>query len=142
MTKKIFDYEIVYQHIKNLINSNLDENEKIPSENELSQKFNFTRATVRQGISKLKTEGLIYSKKGSGNFVTPSKIRYELSPYTSFTTEIQKLNKNPSSKILDSQIINADESLAQEFDIDTDSKLLKLTIVRSVDDIPFLLTIS
>lgn len=142
MAKKIFDYEIIYKHIKDLMNNNLIENQKIPSENELSQKFNFTRTTVRQGITKLKTEGLIYSKKGSGNFVTPSKIRYELSPYTTFSSEIEKLNKIPSLKVLDSQVIKADETLAQEFEIDINSKLLKLTILRLVDDIPFLLTIS
>jgi len=139
---KLYEYEIIYHYLIELINNSSNENIKLPSENVLSEKFNCTRATVRQAITKLKNEGLVYSKKGSGIFTSPSKIRYELSPYTSFTSEIEKLNKIPSSNILDSQIINADESLAQEFDIDVNSKLLKVTIVRSVDNIPFLLTIS
>jgi DNA-binding GntR family transcriptional regulator len=34
MTKK-FDYEIVYEYLKDKIKNNLSPNEKIPSENEL-----------------------------------------------------------------------------------------------------------
>ncbi|MEA1914831.1 MAG: GntR family transcriptional regulator [Campylobacterota bacterium] len=139
---KLFEYEIIYHHLKDLINNDLSQNDKLPSENKLCTKFNSTRSTVRQAIAKLKNEGLIYSKKGSGNFVTPNKIRYELSPTTSFTNEIQKLNKIPASKILDLEMIQADEILAQEFNIDIKSPLLKVSILRYVDDIPFLFTIS
>ncbi|MEA3513317.1 MAG: GntR family transcriptional regulator, partial [Campylobacterota bacterium] len=88
MTKKMFDYEMVYSYILNLIETKLNENDKIPSEKYLCEKFDITRATARQGITKLKNEGLIYSKKGSGCFVSMQKIRYELSPFTTFTDQI------------------------------------------------------
>ncbi|MEA3554437.1 MAG: GntR family transcriptional regulator, partial [Campylobacterota bacterium] len=139
---KLFEYEITYNYLKDLINNDLSQNDKLPSENKLCDKFNITRATVRQAITKLKNEGLIYSKKGSGNFITPNKIKYELSPTTSFTNEIKKLNKIPTSKILDLEMIQVDEVLAQEFSIDIKSPLLKVSILRYVDDVPFLFTIS
>jgi len=135
---KIFDYELIYNHIVVMIKNELKENEKIPSENVLSQKFNISRATVRQGINKLKTEGLIYSKKGSGNFVTPSKIEYTISPHTTFTKEILKANKIPTMKFLEVKIIKADTTIAKKLNIHENDDVLYLKNVRYVDNIPFL----
>ncbi len=39
----------------------------------LCDKFGISRLTVRQGINKLKSEGYLYSRQGSGNFVNPKK---------------------------------------------------------------------
>lgn len=135
---KIFDYELVYKYIAELINNELNEHDKIPSENMLCDKFNITRATVRQGINKLKNEGLIYSKKGSGNFVSPEKITYKISPKTTFTEEIEKAGKTPSLKTLDIQIKKADKYIAQILDIDLGEEVLYLKNLRFVDGTPFL----
>lgn len=47
---KIYDYELVYNYILELIQNKLDEHSKIPSENTLCQKFSLSRLTVRQGL--------------------------------------------------------------------------------------------
>ncbi len=44
--------------------------EKIPSENELSEKFQVSRITVRQAISQLVQEGFLSTRRGEGTFVT------------------------------------------------------------------------
>ena len=136
---KLFDYENVYNYLQDLVHNHLSENEKIPSENQLCEIFHTTRSTVRQGIAKLKNEGLIYSKKGSGYFVNHTKISYCLSTHTSFTQEILKAGKNPSLKILDVEILQADALLAQTLHVKENTKILKLKILRYVDNIPFLL---
>lgn len=135
---KLFDYELIYNHIVKMIQNEIKENEKIPSENLLCQKFNVSRATVRQGIHKLKNEGFIYSKKGSGNFVTPNKIEYTISPYTTFSKEILKIGKAPSVKVLEFKIIQADEKIAKLLDIDLNTDVLYLKNVRYVNKISFL----
>jgi GntR family transcriptional regulator len=43
---------------------------KIPSVNELSEKFKVNRLTVRQAISQLIQEGFLTSRRGEGTFVT------------------------------------------------------------------------
>jgi len=130
---------MIYQHLKNLVLNELEENAKLPSENELCSMFNLTRATARQGIGKLKNEGLIYSKKGSGYFVAPSKIPYTISQYTSFSEQIQKAGCEPSMKILECEYIKADAFLADKMQTKKGAKILKLSVLRLVDDIPFLL---
>ena len=64
-------YYQIKQTIKNwILNKEFNPGEKIPSENELGEKFNVSRLTVRQAISQLVQEGFLISKRGEGTFVT------------------------------------------------------------------------
>jgi DNA-binding GntR family transcriptional regulator len=135
---KMFDYQHVYGYINQLIKDEMKEHQKIPSENELAQQFNIARATVRQGITKLKNEGLIYSKKGSGNFVSPKKITYSISSQTTFSEEIQKAGKTPLLKTLETQTILPDEEIAGQLSIPSNSALLYVKNIRFVEEVPFL----
>ncbi len=135
---KMFDYELVYNYINELINTELKDHDKIPSENTLCEMFNLSRLTVRQGINKLKSEGYLYSRKGSGNYVNPKKIIYNISPYTTFSNEILKLKKTPTIKLLESKIIKADETIAKKLSIKEAQEVLYVKNMRFVDDVPFL----
>lgn len=135
---KVFDYELIYNHIYDLIKNGLKEHERIPSENMLSEKFHLSRQTVRQGINKLKNEGYLYSKKGSGNFVNPKKITYTISSDTTFTNEILKLKKIPTMKFLDIKTIKADQTIAEKLNIKLAEEVLYVKNMRLVDDVPFL----
>ncbi len=135
---KVFDYELIYNYILKLIDTELKEHDRIPSEHTLCRDFNLSRMTVRQGINKLKNEGYLYSRKGSGNFVNPKKIVYNISPYTTFSNEILKLNKKPTIKLLEAKIIKADETIAKKLSIKQAQKVLYVKNMRFVDDVPFL----
>ena len=52
-----------------IIDSHLQEEEKVPSENDLSRFYNINRATVRNGLQSLVDAGLIYKQRGIGMFV-------------------------------------------------------------------------
>jgi len=68
-----FYYQIM-QTVKGwILNKEFNPGEKIPSENELAEKFNVSRLTVRQAISRLIQEGLLNSKRGEGTFVTDNE---------------------------------------------------------------------
>lgn len=65
----------VYYQIKQtlkgwIVNREFNPGDKIPSENELADKFGVSRLTVRQAISQLVQEGFLNSKRGEGTFVT------------------------------------------------------------------------
>jgi DNA-binding transcriptional regulator YhcF (GntR family) len=64
----------IYQQITQMImdeiiEGNLQEEEKVPSENELSRFYNINRATVRNGLQSLVDAGIIYKQRGIGMFV-------------------------------------------------------------------------
>jgi len=64
-------YYQIKQTIKNwIVNKEFNPGEKIPSENELADKFGVSRLTVRQALSQLIQEGFLISKRGEGTFVT------------------------------------------------------------------------
>lgn len=68
--KNIPKYIQLKNYIKQTIkNKDLKPGERIHSENELSQKFNISRHTVRQSIGGLVNEGWLYRVHGKGTFV-------------------------------------------------------------------------
>lgn len=85
-----------YLQLKDIIRRYFEEEryqsgQKIPSENELVERFHVSRNTVRQALGELSDEGLIYKKQGlgtffSGNLETPdlSYLIGVLSPRISY----------------------------------------------------------
>lgn len=63
-------YQIKHTIKKWIVNKEFSQGDKIPSENELAEKFKVSRLTVRQAISELIQEGFLRSKRGEGTFVT------------------------------------------------------------------------
>jgi GntR family transcriptional regulator len=64
-------YYQIKQTIRNwIINREYNPGEKIPSENELAERFNVSRLTVRQAISQLSQEGFLTARRGDGTFIT------------------------------------------------------------------------
>ncbi len=83
----------LYSQLKNLIIDKIDNGEyppdsKIPSEQELCEKYSISRPTVRQAISELTNSGYLYKEKGKGTFVSKPKSSIDVKAYTGFTDSI------------------------------------------------------
>lgn len=61
--------QIAQMIMDEIIEGHLQEEERIPSENELSSFYNINRATVRNGLQSLVDTGIIYKQRGIGMFV-------------------------------------------------------------------------
>lgn len=62
--------EIVSEQLERLIrDGSWTPDEKLPSESELSRKFNVGRSTIREALNVLKTRELVYTVPGLGTFV-------------------------------------------------------------------------
>ncbi|MDP0488502.1 MAG: winged helix-turn-helix domain-containing protein, partial [Fusobacterium sp. JB020] len=63
-------YMDIYNFLKELIiNKKIKPGEKIPSESQLTTKFNVSRNTARRAITMLINEGLVNSIHGKGVFI-------------------------------------------------------------------------
>lgn len=63
-------YEQIADHLKEIIiNENLQENEKLPSEQTLAEKFGVSRNVIREALKLLKERGLIDLRNGTGSYV-------------------------------------------------------------------------
>ena len=58
--------ESILKYIRTL---NLDVNNKLPSEENLSKDLGVSRITVRSALNELATEGVIFRRQGKGTFI-------------------------------------------------------------------------
>lgn len=95
--------EIITYIIKYIQKNHLEENDKILSENRLTEIFNVNRNVVRSALSVLKAQGFIYSQKGKGCFVSqkqkPLLYRYESD--LGFSEIIDKTKNEFTYKVID-----------------------------------------
>lgn len=112
---------LLFQEIRNYILALLQQDEiatgsKLPSERALQEHFNSTRITVREALIRLEAEGLIYSQKRKGWFVTPPKLKwhpatkvnfYELAKQQGFTAQTRLVSANKIDNINFTDIFSA-----------------------------------
>ncbi|MGN0156036.1 MAG: GntR family transcriptional regulator [Lachnospiraceae bacterium] len=94
--------EIISYIRKYIMEHDLTENDKIPSENCLAERFSTNRNTVRSALATLKSQGIIYSCKGKGFFVSgrPNPLVYKHENSLGFSEILNKGTKNFTSKVL------------------------------------------
>lgn len=123
----------------NEIENGMKENEKIPSEREICDLYDVSRTTVRQAISELEREGYVYIKHGKGTFVAPKKYNQNLQGFYSFTEEMKKMGKVPSSKVLKFEILQASNEIAKKMILQNDELVYKFRRIRLADEEPMML---
>lgn len=88
-----------------LIDSELEPDAPIPSERELVSRFGISRATVREAVGRLVSEGRLYRVRGKGTFVAAPRVESQLH-LASFTEDMRRRGHKPSTIV-----IGADESV-------------------------------
>ncbi len=135
-------YQLMDIIIDEINSGKYKENDKLPSERELCEMYDISRATVRQTIQELEKDGYIYKQHGKGTFVSPERFKQDLLKFYSFTEEMKKLGKVPSSKVIDFEIVEIDENIAKEMEIREGEKVYKFTRLRLADGRPIMLETS
>ena len=95
----------LYKQLKDLILKEIKEgklktNQKIPTEQELSEKYQISRMTVRKALAQLVDEEVLAKKQGKGTFVQEPKIVEDLDNANSFTNLCKRNGKIPGGKTL------------------------------------------
>lgn len=134
----------LYKQLEEILRQQIEEgkfksNQSIPSERVLCQKYKISRITVRQAISEMINEGILYRKQGKGTYVAKRKVTQGLARIVNFTRTVQDLGMKPSTKILGNEILPADLQLAKIFDISVTSQVLKLSLLGMGDEEPLVL---
>jgi GntR family transcriptional regulator len=131
-------YQLMDVILKKIESGKLKEHDKLPSERELCELYNVSRTTVRQTLQELEKEKYIYKQHGKGTFVSPKVIDQSLVKFYSFTEEMEKINKTPSSKVLAFETVYADSKLAKIIGISEGDGLYKITRLRIADSEPMM----
>jgi GntR family transcriptional regulator len=73
---------------------------QIPSESQLTDRFDVSRITVRRALQTLENEGLIYRRQGLGSFVKDTRVRQGLVRLTDFIEDMAQAGLAASSTVL------------------------------------------
>ncbi|ANU24249.1 GntR family transcriptional regulator [Planococcus donghaensis] len=106
----------------------------IPSERELTEYFGVSRMTVRQSVTNLVNEGLLYREKGRGTFVASPKVEQPLNGLTSFTEDMLARGMAPSNKIIGFEIVKPDADVVTALQLVDGEKVYFIERIRFADD--------
>jgi GntR family transcriptional regulator len=109
---------------------------RLPSEDDLVQEYAVSRTTIRAAIQSLIQRGLVEIRRGKGTFVTHPKITQELTELTGFVEDMQALGRHAEAKVLDQQVVAANQIVARQLAIPQGTLVVRIQRVRLADAIP------
>lgn len=108
----------------------------LPSEADLVDQYDLSRATVRQAFDMLVNQGYVYRRRGQGTFVARPTIEQNLSRIVSFWEDMQQRGLAPGTRVLSREIIPATEEMVEDLNIPLGEDLASIVRLRLADDEP------
>jgi GntR family transcriptional regulator len=117
---------------------NYEIGDKIPSEDELSRLLRVSRVTLREAIRQLREEGLLFSRRGSGTYISGNvrEIAGTLDVNSGLTRMITEAGSRPGVAEFETELIDASRELAQKLKVKEGSGIVVLKRVRTADGTP------
>ncbi|EPR10496.1 GntR family transcriptional regulator [Ruminiclostridium papyrosolvens] len=109
--------------------------ESLPTERELTELFGVSRMTVRQAVTNLVHQGVLYKTHGKGAFVSKEIIEKKLE-IEGFSEDMEKRGLAPSSKILYFEKITPDSQIAQMLQLSENEQVYFINRLRLANDEP------
>lgn len=124
-------HEQISDWLREEIDSGTFENgERIPSESDLSSRFDVSRVTVRHALKTLENEGAIYRRQGLGSFVSSTEIEHPLVCLTDFEEDMKRAGLNARSRVIFKDIVEVPREVAGRLNLDYHSKVIRLDRLR------------
>ena len=134
----------LYKQLKDLILKEIEEgrlkpNQKIPTELELSERYQISRMTVRKSLAQLVDEGILAKKQGKGTFVQEPKMTEALSSPNSFTNLCKRNGKVPGGRTLKFILEEATDRDMKELKLEPGEQVIRVERLRLADNMPVML---
>ena len=131
----------LYLQIKNEIlhriqTGDLQPEDRIPSEHQLSRQFHVSRVTVQRAIRELVSEGLLRRIQGSGTFVTNFTHRFSLIEVRDVLEEIRRLGGEPTTEVLLHRRFTPPEDIQKLIEVEPETDVFHVALIQSMDGEP------
>lgn len=131
-------YRQIEQALRERI-STLRPGERLPSDTELCAEFGVSRMTARNAMQRLAEDGLIRREPGRGSFVARPPAHRRTNRLMTFTQEMLRAGRVPSSRLLTRVIRPSSTAEAASLGIPARQPVVHLRRVRQADDQPIAL---
>jgi GntR family transcriptional regulator len=109
--------------------------DRLPTEAELEERYGVSRATIRQAVGDLESEGVLRRIQGKGTFVATPKIQH--GPIlTSFSDLLRGQGHTPSHRVLRSEVLAAPDEVARGLQLDGGAPCRRLERLLLADGDP------
>lgn len=134
----------LYVQIRKSLHDDIDNKvllpgQKLPSEDELATRFGVSRMTVRQGISDLIDEGLMYRRHGVGTFVAHPHIERDHTHLESMLESARDDGMDITIRVLIADILPAKLKVARSLSLSEGDLVVHIKTLRYLDDAPITL---
>lgn len=130
-------YQQIYQLLRQkILDGRWSPNEMLPSEASLMKQYHVSRATVRQALDELVSDGFIYRRQGRGTFVAPSAIEQGLVRIVGFTEDMMQRGLHPATKLISASLVPASAIMAGALHIEEGDTLARIERLRLADGMP------
>jgi GntR family transcriptional regulator, N-acetylglucosamine utilization regulator len=129
-------YQIQQFLLKEIHSGAFKPGQAISSEQEISVRMKVSRMTVRQALKSLCSQGVLYSERGRGTFVSAIKLEKNFRNVLSFSEEMTKSGSRPSSTVLSFGVEQPDIKTAEALRIKSDEGVISLRRLRMANEIP------
>lgn len=117
----------------------LNHGDRLPSEDELASRHGVSRMTVRQSITDLIGEGLLYRRHGVGTFVSHHHVERDHSKLTNFFEASREEGVQVSAKVLRLEALPARLQVARGLNLQEGDPVICIETMRFVDNVPITL---
>lgn len=101
-------YQVVEKAIRDMIEGGaLQVGDQIPTEEELCERFGFSRMTVSKALNNLSLIGYIRRVPGRGSFVTQRHVNKVLTDGTSFTEDMAAIGLRAGARLISYEVVAA-----------------------------------
>jgi GntR family transcriptional regulator len=110
--------------------------QKLPAEDELAAQFGVSRMTVRQGISDLTDEGMLYRRRGVGTFVTQFHVERDHNKLTDFFETARAEGFKAEVRLLSREVAPAKLIIAKALALLETEPVIRIQTLRLANDVP------
>lgn len=132
----------VYEHLRQrLLEGEYTHGQRLPSETQLAQEFEVSRATVRQALAMLEAQRLVSRRQGDGTFATPDVLDLYLKPHNEWQIirQIQSSGRQATMELLTVQHRPASPPEINDLCLTVDQLVLHLRYRFLADGLPVMI---
>jgi GntR family transcriptional regulator len=120
----------------------LEPDDPLPSDAMLCEEFRVSRMTARNAVQRLVQDGLVYRVPGRGTFVAGGPAHRQAAKVMSFSDQMRRDGKQPSSRLVERAVRPATVREAQRLALRDDPSVIAVRRVRLADGEPIALELA